>query len=258
LGWTWTPTMAIGQGCRVHLRSDELPGGRLILSISRHVVAVIDGVTHDTYDPSRGGARCVYGYYSQPVDLMLDWAGPNQGRRQVAVKTVRVSDLSGKQADEDALAKLVIHEHPQYQGPITLDVLPDEVGELPESESYVSIEVIQPGHRSGQRALLSLDHFNKLAGGKDMNAILIEAVAATRPQRGPAETPRRRRASTSGRGKTNYATMEHAGEPHRGRITDAEKELVRNNLDEVNERLARQGMRTIDPNDPAMKERYGL
>ena len=25
LGWTWTPTMAIGQGCKVHLRADELP-----------------------------------------------------------------------------------------------------------------------------------------------------------------------------------------------------------------------------------------
>jgi hypothetical protein len=176
----------------------------------------------------------------------------------VAVKTVHVSDLSGKQVDEDALAKLVIHEHPQYQGPITLEVLPEEIGELPESESYVSIEVIQPGDRSGQRALLSLDHFNKLAGGRDMNAIVMEAVATTRPQRGPAEAPKRRRTSSSGRGKTNYATLEHAGEPHRGRITDAEKELVHNNLEAVNERLARQGMRTIDPSDPAMKERYGL
>src|SRR5215469_12383667 len=25
LGWRWTPTMAIGSGCRVHLRADELP-----------------------------------------------------------------------------------------------------------------------------------------------------------------------------------------------------------------------------------------
>jgi hypothetical protein len=26
-GWTWTPTMKIGQGCTVHLRADELPSG---------------------------------------------------------------------------------------------------------------------------------------------------------------------------------------------------------------------------------------
>jgi hypothetical protein len=30
LGWKWTPTMAIGSGCKVHLRADELPAGRLI------------------------------------------------------------------------------------------------------------------------------------------------------------------------------------------------------------------------------------
>jgi hypothetical protein len=78
----------------------------------------------------------------------------------VAVKQVRVSDLSGQQAGEEQFAKLIVHEHPQYQGPITLDVLPEEIGELPESEQYVSIEVIQPGERSGQRALLSVDRFN--------------------------------------------------------------------------------------------------
>ena len=62
-GWTWTPTMWIGKGCTVHLRPDELPSGRLIARVSRHLVAVIDGVIHDTHDPTRGGTRCVYGYY---------------------------------------------------------------------------------------------------------------------------------------------------------------------------------------------------
>ena len=66
LGWVWTPTMQIGSGCKVHLRSDELPSGRLIVALSRHSAAVIDGVLHDTYDCSRGGTRCVYGYFSRP------------------------------------------------------------------------------------------------------------------------------------------------------------------------------------------------
>lgn len=65
IGWTWHSTMAIGQGCKVHLRADELPAGRLVVSVSRHTVAVIDGVIHDTHDPSRGGSRCVYGYFSK-------------------------------------------------------------------------------------------------------------------------------------------------------------------------------------------------
>jgi hypothetical protein len=63
LGWQWTPTMHIGQGCRVHLRANELPTGALIVVVARHLTAVIDGVIHDTADPSRNGTRCVYGYY---------------------------------------------------------------------------------------------------------------------------------------------------------------------------------------------------
>jgi hypothetical protein len=64
LGWVWTPTMQIGSGCKVHLRADELPRGRVICRLSRHVVAVIDGVAHDTHDPTRGGTRCVYGHFT--------------------------------------------------------------------------------------------------------------------------------------------------------------------------------------------------
>ncbi len=65
LGWQWTPTMHIGSGCRVHLRKHQVPSGRIIVSLSRHLSVVIDGVIHDTHDPSRGGYRCVYGYFSR-------------------------------------------------------------------------------------------------------------------------------------------------------------------------------------------------
>lgn len=81
LGFKWTPTMLVGQGCKVHLHDGELPMGRLVVAVSRHYTAVIDGVVHDTYDPQRefvelvGGPdgraipiatrrRCVYGYWS--------------------------------------------------------------------------------------------------------------------------------------------------------------------------------------------------
>ena len=55
--------MKIGSGCKVHLSDDELPPGRLVVMLSRHAAAVIDGVLHDTHDSSRGGSRCVYGYW---------------------------------------------------------------------------------------------------------------------------------------------------------------------------------------------------
>lgn len=90
LGWRWVPTMAIGTGCRVHLTDGELPMGRLVVCVSRHYTAVVDGVIHDTHDPQREsetvyerktvrnpdgpgwihidiprqtGGRCVYGYF---------------------------------------------------------------------------------------------------------------------------------------------------------------------------------------------------
>lgn len=67
LGFLWVPLMGIGTGCRVHLRPGELPAhSPLVLQLSRHLTAVIDGVVHDTHDPSRSGRRCVYGYWYLP------------------------------------------------------------------------------------------------------------------------------------------------------------------------------------------------
>ena len=175
----------------------------------------------------------------------------------MAVKQVRVSDLSGQQATEEQFAKLIVHEHPQYQGPITLDVLPEEIGELPESEQYVSIEVIQPGERSGQRALLSVDRFNKLASSGDMNTVLMNAVAEQQPRR--AAQPRRRgrgRGTRDGQGAAK-GTVEW-GLPHRGRISPDEAAYVRAHLDEVQKLRSERGMPLIDPADSRTKERYDL
>lgn len=66
LGWTWQPTMGIGTGCTVHLAQGELPDGRLVVQLSGHVVAVIDGTVYDTNDPRRDGTRCVYGFWHKP------------------------------------------------------------------------------------------------------------------------------------------------------------------------------------------------
>ena len=74
LGWKWVPTMLFGQGCKVHLTTEELPAGRLIVRVSKHMTTMIDGVIHDIYDPRRNtvyfdnevkrvAGRCVYGYF---------------------------------------------------------------------------------------------------------------------------------------------------------------------------------------------------
>ena len=66
LGFKWVPTMFVGVGCKMHLKKEELPTGKIICNISKHFVAVVDGVINDIYDCSREGTRCVYGYYYQP------------------------------------------------------------------------------------------------------------------------------------------------------------------------------------------------
>lgn len=89
LGFKWTPTMKIGQGCKVHFVKEELPPGVLVVALSKHLTCVIDGVVNDTYNPQRGATtwyktgpdvteqavdhvspdRCVYGYYSNEGNL---------------------------------------------------------------------------------------------------------------------------------------------------------------------------------------------
>ena len=64
-GGVWVAKMKIGSGCTTHLKDDEIPmEGRIICNLSGHVCAVVNGVIHDTHDPSRRGTRCVYGYWT--------------------------------------------------------------------------------------------------------------------------------------------------------------------------------------------------
>ena len=67
--------------------------------------------------------------------------------------------------------------------------------------------------------------------------------------------PRRARA---GGDRIDYSSPEYAGNPHRGRVTEAEAAYVRDNFDAVNKRLSAEGKPMLDPSDPKTKKRYGL
>ena len=62
-GFNWTPTMKIGSGCTTHLREDDLPNGIIVCQVTGHLTCVKDKVIYDTYNCSRDGKRCVYGYW---------------------------------------------------------------------------------------------------------------------------------------------------------------------------------------------------
>jgi hypothetical protein len=156
----------------------------------------------------------------------------------------------------------VVEEHPDITESVTLEVLPSEVeSQLPEEQNYVR-GTYYPSPESGgviRSFIMAVSDFNNLSQREDMATVLQNAL---REQQEQADRRRGRRggrrATGQRRQRRDFASPEHAGEPHRGRITDAEKEYVRDNLRKVNARLDREGYRTIDPNDPEMAERYGL
>ncbi|MCA1602465.1 MAG: type IV secretion system DNA-binding domain-containing protein, partial [Acidobacteria bacterium] len=120
----------------------------------------------------------------------------------------------------------------------------------------VTLKLYEGDGTEPETIVMEVDAFDKLASGMDMGDVLRRAT--------PAYGPRRKKASTTGTAaaqsteKIYYSDIDHAGTPHRGRITEAEKDTVRNNLDDINERLQRNGIRIIDLDNAEHVQRYGL
>jgi hypothetical protein len=169
-------------------------------------------------------------------------------------KTVRFSDLSGQLImDDDALARIVVHEHPELvDGPVEIEALAGEAEAMEEAALRVAVvEVYLPDDIEPRRIVMAADAFDKLATEHPMEQLLIAARPARR-------SPRTAVSGGSRGDRLDYATLEHAGKPHKGKTTDVEKQLVRAHFDQINERLAAQGIRTISLTDPDHVERYGL
>src|SRR3954471_9731822 len=163
----------------------------------------------------------------------------------MATRTVKVSDISGQIIqDEQSGARLIV-EHPDFSEPIGLDVLPEEA--LPhltdERTRFVVVSLEDHENPNPERYVMSFDDFERLFQTGDSTSVLQDAYQ-TQQQEREAETTRRgrgRRAVASGtsepRQRIDYSSPEHAGEPHRGTISEAERVYVQEHLDEVNQRL---------------------
>src|SRR5215212_6900729 len=182
---------------------------------------------------------------------------------------IRVSDLTGQEItnDEEAV-RLVVEYHPDYEEPITLEARPDEIDiDTIAAKHFVVLSYYAPGRKDPQPLFVHLDDFNDLF----TNEQLTPDQALERAQQSQMEEERTRRRGTRRRGggrqqesqtrrreRIDYSSSEHAGMPHRGTISDTEKEYVRNNLDEVNRRRREQGHDELDPADPRTAARYGF
>lgn len=173
----------------------------------------------------------------------------------MAQRMVSFSDLTNKIIDDDEdVVRIVIEQHPALQnGPVELEAAQDEIDVIRKSAlSVVSLKLYQGDGSEPETVTMEIETFNQLAGERDMVDVIRRA--------GPAYPPRKqtRHAPVPTLDKLDYSTLEHAGKPHRGKTTEAEKETVRNNLTAINERLKRDGIRTIDLDNAEHVARYGL
>ncbi len=169
----------------------------------------------------------------------------------MAKKTVHVSDFSGKVLQpDDVVVRVVVLEHPDLvAGPVQLDAQPVEVESIDDAGLDVAVVEIHDSPDGGEprRVVLTASEFDALATDVPM-AQLLRTAERVRPAKATRKSAE----------KLDYATLEHAGKPHRGKITDEEARLVREHLDEINRRLANEGVRQIDPADPEHATRYGF
>lgn len=129
----------------------------------------------------------------------------------------------------------------------------DEVESIREGAlSVVRIKLYHGDGSEPEAVTMEIETFNELAGDTDMADVIHRAE--------PAYPPRRqvRSAPMSTGEKPDYATLEQAGKPHRAGPRMPRKRLSATNFDKINERLERDGMRTISLADPEMVARYGL
>ena len=177
----------------------------------------------------------------------------------MARKEVFVSDISGQEIDEGQVARVVVSDHPALGNrTVELDASAQEVEGWESSQIHlVSIGIQLPGQSGVRRVVMEVSAFDQLFGPNDVAEILQNARSG-----GAAPSHRRSRGHgarpAASAPKVDYTDPDHFGQLHRGRITDQEAALVREDLTRANKNRAAAGQSEIDPDNPAEKKRYGF
>ena len=104
-------------------------------------------------------------------------------------KTVRFSDLSGQLImREDALARIVIHEHPELgEGPVEIEAVADEAMAMEKETLRVAVlDVYLPGEDLPRRVTMDAAAFDAMVTERSAAEMLTGARAfkrAGRPRR---------------------------------------------------------------------------
>lgn len=179
----------------------------------------------------------------------------------MAVKQVVVSDISGDEIDDDDHARVIV-QHPDIAGPVELDVSMAEAAKLAETTlRLVSMTVLEPDKppRTVQMETKVLD---RLVGEIDFDRVLEGArradLASVPPSQRPARGSSTSSPSANRTEKTDYTAPDRFGQLHRGRVTEEEARLVRENRDQASTNRQSQGHGPIDFGDAAEIKRYSL
>ena len=179
----------------------------------------------------------------------------------MAVKQVVVSDISGIELDDGEHARVVV-QHPDIAGALELDISTAEAAKLTETTlRLVALTVLEPNKppRSVQMETKVLD---RLFPDVDFDRVLEGArradLAALPPSQRPGRSSVVASARSAGGAKVDYTAPDRFGQLHRGRVTEDEARLVRDNRDQASTNRQSQGHPPIDFADPTEVKRYGL
>ena len=176
----------------------------------------------------------------------------------MAVRQIVVSDISGVELGDGDHARVVI-DHPDHGFPLELDVSAAEAERLQDTTLRLVTCTILAPNRPPRRAVVETKTLDKLFDGVDFDRVLEGARKSERTGvTARSEAGSSRGAPAPAGPKPDYTSPESAGILHRGRVTTAEADWVRANLDGANANRARSGQPPIDPADPKEKQRYGL
>lgn len=100
----------------------------------------------------------------------------------MAIVSRMVSDITGKEGNEDQFVVLTIREHPEIDEPKALDVMPDEIAGMKDAGNLVVVEV---SNGEKKQLIFTLTEFRKVISDD-----VVKAARGTRGRR-PGWSPSR-------------------------------------------------------------------
>jgi hypothetical protein len=181
-------------------------------------------------------------------------------------KTIVYSDISQVDIDEAKHARVIV-QHPDMPFPVELDVTTEEAEKFQNTAlRLVNVTVHAPDQpvrevtietRTLDKLFDNVDFDKVLEGGRKAQGYRDDGAGTTYEQR--RRSARQTSAPAAPRGdRVNYASLDHCGQLHKGRVAPEEARLVRENQERASQNRYAQTGKDINWDDPVERKRYSL